>query len=133
MEIVQLYQVFEPGALTKEDQMEEQLILQQARYLAYKRDKLDEVFSDMRNVRTVINNKLQKPGSQPARCSLDWWFLIWYKLNRMSFIATYYYLMPFLILVFQVLLLYSRQIYTQYLKKAEEPPDSIAAGDTTLL
>ena len=133
MEIIQLYQVFEPSALTKEDEIEEQLILQQARYLAYKRDKLDEMFSDMRNVRIVINNKLQKAGSQPARCTLDWWFLIWYKLNRMSFVATYYYLMPFLILVFQVLLLYSKQIYTQYLKKAEEPPDPTADGDTTLL
>ena len=42
--------------------------------------------------------------------------LLIYKLYRYIFVSTYYYLMPFTILVFQTVLLYLGEIYTQHKK-----------------
>jgi len=57
----------------------------------------------------------------PKKCTREWVFMFIYKLNRWGFVTFYYYLMPFLILVFQVILLYSNELYTQYqIKKKSE-------------
>ena len=77
-------------------------------------------------MRTVTSTKLHKSGALPGKCTINWWFLIVYKFYRMCFITFYYYLTPFLILVFQAILLYSKEIYTQY--KAEKAAEEAAAA-----
>lgn len=64
----------------------------------------------MRYSRLVTSTNLHKSGSYPHACTLEWWMLAVYKFFRLWFICFYYYLMPFLIIVFQVLLLYVRLV-----------------------
>ena len=71
-------------------------------------------------------------GYSVPSCGLSWWLLKIHKFFRYIYVSYYYYLTPFLILVFQTLLLYSNEIYKQYLKnKAESDAVEAAAVDTS--
>lgn len=63
------------------------------------------------------------------RCSQSWTYRKIYKLFRYIFVSTYYYLVPFFILVFQTMLLYANEIYTQYLNDKEATADSGIEAD----
>ena len=87
------------------------------KYMEFKRNKLDMIIDDMKRVRSITKSMLDKKGCDDAetRCSLQYWLLRVYRFHRYIFVSTYYYIVPFLILVFQTILLYSHEIYSQYL------------------
>ena len=130
MEVIALYEFVDGEDLSKEE-YDDQVVKVQHRYLEYKRKRLDQVFSDMRNSRLVTNTSLHKAGSYPPACTLEWWMLALYKFYRLLFICFYYYLMPFLIIVFQVLLLYVRLLQADVQSFNDLTEKTIHSGDGT--
>lgn len=98
------------------------------KYVSFKVDKLKTIIEDMKKVKLITGQKIDMAGFSVPRCSLSWWLLKIHKFFRYIYVSFYYYLTPFFILVFQTVLLYSHELYTQYLK--EEPT---ANGDTSAM
>ena len=84
----------------------------------------------MRLSRLVTSTYLHKAGCYPQTCTLEWWMLALYKFCRLFFICVYYYMMPFLIIIFQVLLLYFRLMQAQIeLERQQEEQANSATLD----
>ena len=89
------------------------------KYVSFKVEHLETIILDMKKVKLITGQKIEMPAYPIPTCSLSWWLLKVHKFFRYIYVSFYYYLTPFLILVFQAMLLYSNQIYTQYLKNKE--------------
>jgi len=70
----------------------------------------------MKKIKLVSCTKVDHKGHNLPRLSSEWFLLNVQKFLRYIFVAFYYYLMPFFILIFQTFLLYAGEIYTQYKK-----------------
>ena len=70
------------------------------RYQQFKENKLDKVINDMNQVKTIVNGKMAFDRVNIKTCSFAWWLLHWYKFQRYCFLANYYYITPYLILIF---------------------------------
>ena len=86
------------------------------KYLSFKQQRLGRMLKDLKEVRMITGQKMDIAAHPIRPCSLDWLLLKIHKFFRYLFIL-YYYIMPFLILVFQTMLLYSGEIYTNYKKR----------------
>ena len=103
------------------------------KYLHFRKTRLDEIIDDMKKVRSITKSMLDKNGVDKPDCSsLQYWMMRIYRFHRYIFVSTYYYIVPFLILVFQTILLYSHEIYSQYLidKAAEAAVADLATSAT---
>ena len=87
------------------------------KYVTFKVDeKLTGVIDALKKVKMITEHSkiyVEMDHSSTSWRELSWWLLKVHKFFRYIFVSFYYYLTPFLILVFQSVLLYSNEIYTQ--------------------
>ena len=100
------------------------------KYLTFSKDKLDVIIKDMSTIRLITGQMMAFPGHEVKLCTMpmQYFMLKIHKFFRFWFVTTYYYIFPFLILVFQTMLLYAGEIYTNYKLKSVDDAD---VGTTT--
>ena len=99
------------------------------KYVGFKVNHLATIILDMKKVKLITGQKIEMAAYPIPTCSLSWWLLKVHKFFRYIYVSFYYYLTPFLILVFQTMLLYSNEIYTQYIKNQEAADAAEAAAE----
>ena len=79
----------------------------------------NQAISDIRTVRNLICNVIDKPAATPEEKNS--YLVGLHKFFRYIYVSLYFYIMPFLIICFRTILLYSGEIYTDNMKQAEVP------------
>ena len=92
------------------------VVVARDKYVNFKDEKLTDVIDALKKVKLITEHtklNVVMDHYSTAWRSLSWWLLKVHKFFRYIFVSFYYYLTPFFILVFQSVLLYSNEIYTQ--------------------
>lgn len=110
MEILELYSVVKGETGTPE--YEESVNLLKRRYLKFKKTRLEDIIDDLKAIKTLTRQKIDKESQTIPRWTQSYFYQKIYKFFRYIFVSTYFYLVPFFILVFQTFLLYANEIYT---------------------
>lgn len=89
---------------------------------------IDEIVS----ARTIMRiNAKYEATKMETRCQKFWSWI--HAFMRYFFISLYYYITPFLIIFFQIVLLYAAKLYTQYQKQSADLIDELLEGDFSSL
>ena len=117
-EIIELYEIVNPrGSSMTEKEYQDRIYEIKRKYIQFADTRLSSICDEMKELRQIKGRMLEMEGTKTQLCSLQFLLISVHKFFRFFFICFYYYLMPFFIVIFQCVLLYSNELYTNYLKK----------------
>ena len=88
---------------------DEQVADLKGKYSAFARGELPKMLADLKLVRRITGHKVKQDGHKIETYNQYWLYKL-YKFFRFFFITFYYYIFPFLIVIFSTLILYSKEI-----------------------
>ena len=93
------------------------------KYSAFARAELPKMLADLKLVRRITGQKLLQEGHDVDSYA-QYWLLKLHKCFRFLFITFYYYIFPFLIVIFSTLVLYSKEFGRKHEEAATQtgPP-----------
>ena len=87
----------------------EKIAALKGKYSAFARGEIPKILADLKLVRRVTGQKLSHDKHE-VETYAQYWLLKLHKFFRFHFITFYYYIFPFLIVIFSTLILYSKEI-----------------------
>ena len=107
MKIVELYETIDGNFMPHE--LVGKLAFVRAKYLKFSEEHLKDMLVDMSHLKRAIGTKIDHECVVLRFCSLEWWLNRMYRIFRYFFVSWYFYLMPFLTMVFNSVLLYANE------------------------